>query len=735
MANYDKVPELMKGLPNWVCFRLEKRGDRMTKIPYNPKTGSKAKSTDPATWGSFGQAVKVAEASHFDGVGFMLTNSPIVGVDLDHCLENGKPNAYADYTIRKFKSYTEISPSGEGIHILMIGNIPDNKGRRNSRVEVYPSGRFLTVTGNVYGGYEKLTTPQKVLDALVSKIDEERGQKQPQGEAQPARQVSAEEERLTLPDTDLIAQIYRSKTGQNFAALYDEGDLSAYQGDQSSADMALMNMLTWWTNGNREQMERIFSNSALGAREKWQKRPDYRRRTIDRALQSWNGKGYTPRGRKPKKKPTGAGPDGEKTDHQGMNWPRILIGHMGATVPDPAAWENLDYLLKKLGITARKNILTKKLEIKGQGLDRVTLDTVAVRIQSEASRYGLKLKLSEILPKLWAIGEMNQYSAVRDYLTECRKNWDGSDQLEKMWRTLELAPQSAAYADFVRSLFVKALIQAVVMAYNDGTKSAQGVLILIGPQGIGKTTFIKRLSPVASWVLEGLMLDPRNKDDLTRATCAWLAELGELNGTIRRDRVNDLKNFITLSVDYIRLPYKMAMENWPRLTVYIGTTNDDKFLKDDTGNRRFWPIALTAIHELPEDFNLSQFWGQLASMAIDQKIPYWLNREEQGTLAQLSRPYEQPSAEEQALLDRLAWDAPRSQWVRRTSSELCEKLSFPRNRNAAMGRALRKLSRDGHEVMPPTNNHGKYFTVPPFEWEAADFRDGAGRYGDGTWNP
>ncbi len=264
----NNIPQELKACPNWVLWRYVERDGKKTKIPYMVN-GSRAKSNDPATWTDFQTAIKAA--SRFDGIGFMLGNSPYIGIDIDHCLTDEQEHAVAAKIARACKTYVEKSPSGEGIHIIGRGTLA--KGFRDGRIEIYPHGRYFTVTGNAWGTPQPIRDIQAQIDFLTHK------QKSAAGSGAAA----------------IVERIRHSRQGELFASLYDAGDTSRYGGDDSAADMALMNMLPFWTNGNRGLMGEIFSSSALAKREKWQQRPDYRERTIEAALKTWNGEHYRPR--------------------------------------------------------------------------------------------------------------------------------------------------------------------------------------------------------------------------------------------------------------------------------------------------------------------------------------------------------------------------------------------------------------------------------------------------------
>jgi len=146
------LPYELAVLRQWVCWRLEiDKNGRDIKIPYNPETGRKASSSNPATWRSYAEAEYAKEKHLFNGIGFVFTTEcGIIGIDLDHCLVDGKPNDMAAMILAKLPpTYIEISPSGEGLHIFLKGKMPSSGNRNNKNgVEMYSSGRYFTVTGS-----------------------------------------------------------------------------------------------------------------------------------------------------------------------------------------------------------------------------------------------------------------------------------------------------------------------------------------------------------------------------------------------------------------------------------------------------------------------------------------------------------------------------------------------------------------------------------------------------------
>lgn len=263
-------PHALLELAQWVTWRKEKRqkpnGDiYWTKVPYNPKTGKKASVTAPSTWATYPEATWAARHYRHDGVGFVVTKGdPFVGIDLDHCRdsETGEIEAWALAIVEQMRSYTEVSPSGTGLRIFVMGSLPP-MDRREGDIEIYESGRFLTVTGlHLPGAPMEIETRQEELDALHQAVFASRQEKRRPAQTQPS---SANPTRLD--DTAIIKQAQTAKNGAKFARLWN-GDSRDYSQDASRADMALCGMLAFWTGPDADRIDRIFRQSGL-MRVKW----------------------------------------------------------------------------------------------------------------------------------------------------------------------------------------------------------------------------------------------------------------------------------------------------------------------------------------------------------------------------------------------------------------------------------------------------------------------------------
>ena len=319
--DYDNIPAEMKALPQWVCYfrtpKLKKDGSpdynadgtpRMNKLPVNPRTLKGAKSTEPKHWTDFNTALSAVGKNAFvagntgivEGVGFVFAagdmEESVCGVDLDHVIntETGELHPAAAELVADFDSYTELSPSGSGLHIYYKGRCHPDWGRKikdafgsGTEFEMYQTERFFTVTGNSFGESRKLKSAdiaaEKYYRRFSSIHKERKGTLSNNGKqnTEPLPTVLD----TALSDYKVIEKASRSRKGASFSALMS-GDTSAYGGDQSRADQALCNILAFWCGGNPEQIDRIFRRSAL-MRDKWDEKrgaATYGERTISEAV-------------------------------------------------------------------------------------------------------------------------------------------------------------------------------------------------------------------------------------------------------------------------------------------------------------------------------------------------------------------------------------------------------------------------------------------------------------------
>jgi putative DNA primase/helicase len=275
-------------LKQFVVWRYETRPgeDKPTKVPYNPHTGNRASSTNPATWGHLQDASKAVEKGFYSGIGLIITK-PFVGIDFDYCIdESGNIDPAIKEAIDWFGSYTEISPSGKGLHVLVKGSFQGpgfNRTVDGRKIELYQEGRYFTLTGNQLSGAPSVIEDRTDFVRKFYAHLKERTEKPSTGVAAVGRID------LNLDDSEIIEKLRSAQNSHKFERLYS-GDKSEYGNDDSRADEALCFLLAFYTK-DFSQIDRIFRSSGL-YRKKWE-RADYRASTINNALAQVSGQ-YDP---------------------------------------------------------------------------------------------------------------------------------------------------------------------------------------------------------------------------------------------------------------------------------------------------------------------------------------------------------------------------------------------------------------------------------------------------------
>lgn len=286
----ENVPHELRSVNNWLCWKAEIRDGKPAKVPYRAATGTRASVTNPDHLCSFDVAVAALRVPEngYAGVGFVFSaEDGFAGVDIDNCvLADGTVEPWARQIIDELDSYSEISPSGTGVKVFLLGTLEGRKRRRKGSIEMYDGARFFTVTANRLAGTPESVMPrQEQLDALYERTFPPKPAAARSGAASSSAPPPAKASRLN--DDEVLGLCRKAGNRDKFSRLW-AGDTSEYshQGNDgdSEADLALCSVLAFYTGPDPEQIDRLFRRSAL-CREKWIDREDYRQRTIDRALE------------------------------------------------------------------------------------------------------------------------------------------------------------------------------------------------------------------------------------------------------------------------------------------------------------------------------------------------------------------------------------------------------------------------------------------------------------------
>lgn len=290
LAPADSIPAELRERPQWVCWRLKAPttpGGKPGKVPVDPKTGGNADSTAPHTWGRFADA---CERWHSDtdlqGIGYVFSaQDPYTFIDLDHCYEElsgsldgvsvGKDEKLAAQRIvDDLDSWTEMSAGRNGVHIIVRGSLDGLAGHKKHDVELYDRDRFMAITGDVVR-QRSIRDAQDAVTTLHRSVF---------GDSNDVELPALTPTRDWTPD-ELAREVAdipnRAVADAEFLKLW-RGDMSDYDNDHSSADLALCGQLAYYCRRDPVLIDHAFRASAL-MRKKWE-RKDYRERTIAKAL-------------------------------------------------------------------------------------------------------------------------------------------------------------------------------------------------------------------------------------------------------------------------------------------------------------------------------------------------------------------------------------------------------------------------------------------------------------------
>jgi putative DNA primase/helicase len=317
------------------------------------------------------------------------------------------------------------------------------------------------------------------------------------------------------------------------------------------------------------------------------------------------------------------------------------------------------------------DVIRKRIHIVQAGASEVSLNEV----------YSLaalnRFPSGNLLPFINELGQKCPINPVGDWIRSTP--WDGLDRMKELYATVLTI---AEYPNYLKeALLYRWLLSATAAALSERGFFSRGVLTFQGPQGVGKTRWINRLMPAGplrdSCIKLDLCIDG-SKDSLMIAMRHWIAELGELESSFRRD-MSRLKGVITNDCDKFRPPYGRVVEEFPRRTVFAATVNDEKFLIDQTGNSRWWTVPVESL-DYEHSVDMQQVFAQLA-VDFRKGKQWWLTGPEEDALADWNTRHRTESAIAEKVRDYLNRNAGGTA-VKLTATQLAEVVGVPRATNA-----------------------------------------------------
>lgn len=271
------------------------------------------------------------------------------------------------------------------------------------------------------------------------------------------------------------------------------------------------------------------------------------------------------------------------------------------------------------------------------------------------SFYGIT-STNKIIDGVNLIAEENAENKVATRLQSTQ--WDGEKRIE----TLFIDYLGCEDNIYTREISEKSLVAAVRRAIYGGIKW-DNMPILIGPQGVGKSTFLKILG--MDWYNDSLV-NVEGKDACELIQGSWILEMGELS-SLRKSELNLVKNFLSRTDDIFRASYGRRAQKYPRRCAFFGTANDTNFLRDETGNRRFWPIDCFIYKPKKSIFNylndeLDQIWAEACELAKNEFYSLVLSKEAEKIAKEEQDSHSEDNVYRGIIIDYLDKKIPKDAW-------------------------------------------------------------------------
>ena len=649
--NFDAIPQIMKDLTRWLCWQLQPADPKPKKVPMTPKNGKlvNAAVNKPENWLTFDEAISLYQRGLCSGIGFALTNQHprVCCIDVDHCFNpDGSLTAEAQAVIDAHPNcYVEISQSGTGIHIWFIDE-EFKGGRRGGNVEVYAADRYIAVTGvRVQSSANDLPVVNGLCSKVIAKFIDVREENL--FDVKTARATDEKinidvsfETNLPMTDDDrrLIEYFHSEKCLERDPNAYDlfAGNVEEYfkrknkPADDSVADNDLMLKILYYIGGSGTDAEigqralKLFNQSGLAKREKWQARADYRRRTLNKAWGFWVKNG--------RKAYSGNQLDSAQNSAQEtLNRREELLAKLKELQELPMSNDivsQIRRILHKLCHWAhdktgnptkiKPDVYNYKLIFDNDpnlknlfGRDDFRQETIFLRRAiwhnadaplkdswDDTDDAELRLYLAENYAEMSnpqrtfdfiiRVARENSFHSIKKFFKGLPK-WDGVPRMKKLFVKF----LGADNTEYTHEVTRHALLGAIARAFYPGC-DFQSVVVLQGPQGIGKSRVIRMLggkhgvNKGENWhVALRDQLDDSHAVDAMRK--GWIVEIEEFAAGSRAD-VNAMKGVLSADDVTRRFAYDRRAKTIKAHWTFFATCNDDAPLRDQTGNRRFLPI-------------------------------------------------------------------------------------------------------------------------------------------------
>jgi hypothetical protein len=557
------IPKEIITINRWGLWKSIPRndGDKPTKVPFQPN-GEPAKTNRADTWTDFHSCLAAYRAGGFSGLAFaFFQEDGLVGIDLDKCLvapgDDGEGDVltpYASTVLEAIQSYTEVSPSGTGLHILCRGSIP--RPIKKAHIEVYSHGRYFTVTGDPWPGTEpNITEMSSQLHRLCLSETGTPQERAPKQVSEP---------------TDIIPIGARSNELIRFA-----GELRAkgYGVPLIRECVLLRNRLSCQIPLQEEEIEA----------------------SIMKSVKNWTPKIIS--SRDPKEESFA------KSKMEGLEAQGFHVDQHGRIKSD---WWNLLSLLKATPKRwdLKRDLFTGADESNGSPLS----DDDYLKVAEWGSQFHLQhgtcytRQMARDATQTLCACPSNQYDSLVQWY-ESLPTWDGVQRVDSLLIDGFGCPED----DYHRTIMRLTLMAGCAYVTHPGMKF-DAILVLVGPTGYGKSMFFRTLCPRDAWFCDDVAsID--HPDFVRKARGTFIFELAEFCA-IRSSDYERTKQALSRQVFTHVAKYQERAIAIPRRFLYTASTNESHPLTDPTGNRRFWMATVHHENTLISTLDIPQIWAE-----------------------------------------------------------------------------------------------------------------------------
>lgn len=668
---WESIPSELAARQQWLLWKYEwdEKRSAWLKVPYYPgggrRAGDQGTDRDRMRLAVLQVARRVYERGGWSGIGFaFLPDDGLIGIDIDKQFdaETGEMSPRCRGIVEAFNTYTEISPSGKGLHLYVLGKTETAKSN-DIGVEMFCSKQFFTVTGRHLANTPKdvSTAPEGVLRRMHATIEEAKEARRaaavPAGAPPAAPAPAAKPDSLANDDfrrvNEAAMQALQVWVPSLFASAIPKGQ--GYRVTSKSLGRDLQEDLSIMPAGIVDFGVADMGDAKQGKRTpidlvmEWLPAPKPKD-ALHWLAQRIGVELSPPAGRKPKpSRAKDSAPAGEGDDARGSGGGG---GHDGGGHEPPGADDPdgdvdvMAHLVKIRGrpLDCRENVMyCLQLDQQLHGLVRQNDFTHLIE-RSRTTPWGHPagewneeddLMLGEYLLRTYRLGikatstlrngvlmaaRSAKYNPVLDLIHA--QKWDGTPRLEH-WLTDVYEIEERPYTRLIGRCFIMGLVKR---ALQPGCKFDY-MLIIKGEQGLKKSTAFRAL---AYPFFTDNAIRMGDKDSLMAMQLVWIAESAELE-SLNKSETTQIKQFLSAQEDMFRPPYGSQLIRAKRHAVNVGTTNADTFLKDATGDRRFWPLEVHVVNEdVLVEQRLQLFAEALHRLEAGER--FWPSKEEEREL-------------------------------------------------------------------------------------------------------